>query len=198
MFDFFQKSLRNKILVTFIAIGFLPFLTLLTYTLFLSETKIVNKIITEQFDRTSSVLKLITNHVNSLTKEVNFISSLDVMDDILADDIDKRISRLLTQKSNDLSLENTFMVVNSDFTIISSSDVNSLLQKFDSRNFIKQSNGKYIENKTLCIYSKIYASFDNTKEIGFLVLKYNLDNLDLYLTHQGSIRSYIINPKNAF
>lgn len=198
MFDFFQKSLRNKILVTFIAIGFLPFLTLLTYTLFLSETKIVNKIITEQFDRTSSVLKLITNHVNSLTKEVNFISSLDVMDDILADDIDKRISRLLTQKSNDLSLENTFMVVNSDFTIISSSDVNSLLQKFDSRNFIKQSNGKYIENKTLCIYSKIYASFDNTKEIGFLVLKYNLDNLDLYLTHQGSIRSYIINPKTHF
>lgn len=198
MFDFFQKSLRNKILVTFIAIGFLPFLTLLTYTLFLSETKIVNKIITEQFDRTSSVLKLITNHVNSLTKEVNFISSLDVMDDILADDIDKRISRLLTQKSNDFNLENTFMVVNSDFTIISSSDVNSLLQKFDSRNFIKQSNGKYIENKTLCIYSKIYASFDNTKEIGFLVLKYNLDNLDLYLTHQGSIRSYIINPKTHF
>lgn len=198
MFDFFQKSLRNKILVTFIAIGFLPFLTLLTYTLFLSETKIVNKIITEQFDRTSSVLKLITNHVNSLTKEVNFISSLDVMDDILADDIDKRISRLLTQKSNDFNLENTFMVVNSDFTIISSSDVNSLLQKFDSRNFIKQSNGKYIENKTLCIYSKIYASFDNTKEIGFLLLKYNLDNLDLYLTHQGSIRSYIINPKTHF
>ena len=45
MLDFFRKSLRNKLLFIFITIGFLPFLTLLVYTLFLSESKIVNKII---------------------------------------------------------------------------------------------------------------------------------------------------------
>lgn len=198
MFNFFQKSLRNKLLVTFIAIGFLPFLTLLLYTLFLSETKIVNKIVTEQFDRTNSVIKLIINHIDSLSKEVNFIGSIDVMDDILADDIDKKISRLLTQKSHDLNLENTFMVINTDFTIVASSDIHSLFQKFNQTNFIKENNGKYIENKTLYIYSKIFASFDTKKELGFLILKYNLDNLDVYLTHQGSIHSYILNPETHF
>ncbi|MBW6488096.1 hypothetical protein [Sulfurimonas sp.] len=98
MFDFLKKSLRNKLLSIFIVIGFLPFLTLLIYTLFLSETKIVNKTINEHLERTKVVIGLINNHLESLTKEVRFLSSLDLMDDLLAEDIDKRISRLLTQK----------------------------------------------------------------------------------------------------
>ncbi len=198
MFNFFQKSLRNKLLATFMAIGFLPFLTLLIYTLFLSETKIINKIVTEQFERTNSVVKLITDHIDSLTKEVYFISSLDLMDDILADDIDKRISRLLTQKSHDLNLKNSFIVVNSDFHIIASSDISSLLKEFDLKNSIKTNNGQFIHNNTLYIYSKIFSSFDDTKELGFLIFNYNLENLDLYLTHQESIHSYITNPNTNF
>lgn len=197
MFDFFQKSLRNKLLITFIAIGFLPFLTLLTYTLFLSETKIVNKIVIEQFDRADVVMKLINNHLNSLMKEVKFISSLDLMDDILAEDIDKRISRLLIQKAEDLNLDSTFMVVNSEGVIVSSSSKSQVHKKeFDTKSFSNNS-GKYIKDKNLYIYSKIYASFDKTKELGFLVLEYNLDNLDIYLTHKDSIHSYILNPTNT-
>ena len=194
MLSFFQKSLRNKLLGIFIGIGFLPFITLLIYTLFLSETKIVNKIVIEQLERTKVVIKLIDNHINSLRKEVNFLSSLDLMDDLLADDIDKRISRLLTQKSDDLNLDITFMIVSYDSSIIASSNKEYLQQKQN----IKRANsadGIYIDNKELHIYSKIYATFDKTKELGILILKYNLENLDLYLTYQESIHSYIINPK---
>lgn len=197
MFDFFQKSLRNKLLITFIAIGFLPFLTLLTYTLFLSETKIVNKIVVEQFDRADAVMKLINNHLTSLTKEVRFISSLDLMDDVLAEDIDKRISRLLIQKADDLNLDSTFMLVNSEGVIVSSSTISQVnKKKFDISGFSGNS-GEYIKDKNLYVYSKVYASFDKTKELGFLVLEYNLDNLDIYLTHKNSIHSYIINPTNT-
>ena len=197
MFDFFQKSLRNKLLITFIAIGFLPFLTLLTYTLFLSETKIVNKIVVEQFDRADVVMKLINNHLNSLTKEVKFISSLDLMDDVLAEDIDKRISRLLIQKADDLNMDSTFMVVNSEGAIVSSSSISQTSQKrLDITNFSNDS-GEYIKDKNLYVYSKIYASFDKTKQLGFLVLEYSLDNLDIYLTHKDSIHSYILNPTNT-
>lgn len=198
MFDFFQKSLRNKLLITFIAIGFLPFVTLFIYVLFLSETKIVNKIVIEQFDRMNVVTKLMNNHLTSLEKEVKFISSLDVMDDILAEDIDKRVSRLLIQKADDLSLDVKFMVVNNDSIIISSSSVTEPSKKyFDIKNIKDKLSGKYIKGKKLYIYSKIYASFDNDKELGFLILEYDLDNLDLYLTHKESIHSYIVNPKDS-
>jgi signal transduction histidine kinase len=195
MFDFFQKSLRNKLLLTFIIIGFLPFLTLLIYTLFLSETKIVNKIVVEQFDRTQAVMKLLNNHLTSLTKEINFLASLDLMDDFLAEDLDKRISRLLIQKSNDFNLNVTLVAVNMDANIIASSMNNEVSSKFDLKK-VTNRDGEYIEGKVLYIYSAVYASFDNSKKLGYLVLEYNLDNLDIYLTHKNSIHSYIVNPKN--
>ncbi|MDD5400323.1 MAG: ATP-binding protein [Sulfurimonas sp.] len=198
MFDFFKKSLRYKLLSTFIGIGFLPFLTLLIYTLFLSETKIVNKTITEHFDRTKVVVNLIDNHLNSLTKEVKFLSSLDLMDDLLAEDIDKRISRLLTQRYDDLNLDITFMAVALDSTIVASSNKDNLLIKYSMNELNVKNYGTYIKDNYLYIYSQITASFDKTKKLGFLVLKYNLKNLDSYLTHNDTIHSYIIDPKSSF
>ena len=197
VFNFFQGSLRNKLLVILMAVGFLPFITLLIYMLFLSETKIVNKIIVEQFDRAQVVMKLINNNLLSLNNEVNFISSLDLMDDILADDIDKRIAHLLTRKSRDLGNNNLLFVTDIEGNIISSSSKNSSEnKKIDIRSLLSKSNGEFIKENSLYIYSKIDSSFDKKRRIGFLILKYDLNNLDIYLTHQNSIHSYIINPQN--
>ncbi|MDQ1245622.1 MAG: Histidine kinase [Campylobacterota bacterium] len=198
MFDFLKKSLRNKLLSIFIVAGFLPFLTLLIYTLFLSERKIVNKTIEEHLQRTKVVIELIDNHLVSLTKEVKFLSSLDLMDDLLADDIDKRISRLLTQKKEDLNLDITFMVITLDSTIVASSDKDLLLKKHSQEAINTKEYGVYVKDKCLYIYSQINASFDKTKKLGLLVLKYNMKNLDSYLTHNDNVHSYIINPKNNF
>lgn len=197
MFDFFHKSLRNKLLITFMGIGFVPFLTLLVYTLFLSETKIVSKIVIEQFDRTNVVIKLIDNHLNSLTKEVEFLSSLDLMDDLLADDIDKRVSRLLSQKAKDLNLDLSFMSINTDSIIVASSNLEDMQKKFDIKQYLKAVSGTFIDEENLYIYSKIYASFDKEKEIGCLVLRYNINNLDTFLTHHNAIHSYMINPNSG-
>ena len=198
MFDFLKTSLRNRLLSIFIAIGFLPFFTFLIYTLFLSETKIVNKIVVEQLERTKVVVKLINNHINSLQKEVNFLSSLDLMDDLLAEDIDKRISRLLTQKYDDLNLDISFSVIGLDSTIVASSNKEILQKKQDIQKFNNAESGIFLQNNELFIFSKIEASFDENTKLGFLVLRYNLENLDLYLTHQENIHSYIINPKTNF
>lgn len=198
MFDFLKKSLRRKLLSFFIIIGFLPFLTLLIYTLFLSETKIVNKTIDEHLERTKVVAELIENHISSLDKEVRFLSSLDLMDDLLAEDIDKRISRLLTQKKEDLNLDITFMAVALDSTIVASSNKDILLEKYSQEVMDTKEYGAYIKDDYLYMYSQINASFDKTKKLGFLILKYNLKNLDSYLTHNETIRSYIISPKNGF
>ncbi len=193
MIDFFQRSLRNKLLLALIAIGFLPFISLLIYTLFLSEAKIVNKTISEQLNRTKVVIELIGSHINSVEKEVEFLSSLDLMDDLLVDDIDKRISRLLTKKYSDLNLDITLIAINKSAIAVAASDVNILFKKMEFP-FLKGNSGNFIKGKELYIYSKIYASFDRTTELGYLVLRYSLDNLDTYLTHQNSIHSFMINP----
>ena len=178
MFDFFHQSLRNKLLVAFITIGFFPYLLFLTYTIFLSETKIVNKTVLEQYNRADMVIKLMDNHLHALSKEVVFLSKLDLMDDLLADDIDKRISRLLTQKCNDYELDLTLMAVNPDGTIMASSSKDILLNRFKQNRDMNADEGLYIIDEKLYIYSKIFASFDTQKELGILVLEYNLHNLD--------------------
>jgi len=193
---FFHKSLRKKLFLVLIIIGFLPFLTLLIYTLFLSETKILNKIVIEQLERTDSVARLINNHLSALSKEVNFLSSLDLMDDILVEDIDKRVSRLLTQKADDFNLDVTLFCINLEGLIIASSNKEILYKKFDTAAFTHE-RASYIKEKELYVYSKIHTSFDNDKTTGYLVLRYNLNNLDLYLTHQNTVHSYIINSTNA-
>ena len=196
MFNSFGKSLRNRLLVLFFTIGFLPFLTLLTYTLFLSETKMVDKIVIEQQERAEAVAKLLNNHLASLTKELSFLSSLDLMDDLLAEDIDKRVSRLLTQKASDINLDIEFLAIDVEGNVIASSSKESLLNKFETQRLTSKK-GDYIQEKTLYVYSKIYASFDMDQEIACLVLRYNLDNLNLYLTHTNDIHSFIMNQKKS-
>ncbi|MFK5938458.1 MAG: ATP-binding protein [Sulfurimonas sp.] len=196
MLDFFQKSLRNKLLVTFIFIGFLPFVTLLIYTIFLSESKIVNKIVNEQFDKTSSISQQINNKIDALTKEVKFMASIDVMDELLADDIDKKISRLLAQKSKDFNLKNNFFVLNKDATIVASSDMKNKLTKKNIEKIIKHT--IYTDDKALYITQTIRASFGKHKTIGYLILEYSLENFDTFLLFNKDSITYLINPKQNY
>lgn len=195
MFSVLRGSLRNKLLLTFTAIGLVPMFVLLIYIIFLSEDKIFEKSISEQKSRAEVVAKLINNNCNTLMNEVVFLSTLDVMDDFLAEDIDKRISRLLNQKIKDLNLEASLIGFNNEHTIIASSDINTLLKKFPLNQYCKGAKGSFILNKNLYFYARVNASFDKTKHLGFLVLRYNLNNLKSYLINNSSTHSYFIDPK---
>ena len=194
MFDFFHRSLRNKLLIAFIVIGFSPYLLFLVYTLFLSENKILNKTVLEQYDRANMIIHVMQTHLHLLEKEVLFLSRLDLMDDLIAEDIDKRISRLLTQKYHDYNLDLTLMALDTNNTVIAASSANLLLKQFDLHVNFDPAKEHVIINDTLYIYTPITASFDANKTIGTLLLTYNLHNLDTYLIHQQDRHAYIINP----
>jgi len=196
MFKFFNTSLRNKLLVSFIFIGLIPFVILLSYTLFLSETKIVKQTIKEQFNRADEVAILIDSHIVSIKHELDFISSLDVMDDMLAEDIDKRISILLNKKRTDFSLDLALFVVNEKGVIVASSENRLLLKTFPFFKNVTQQ--EFIVDSDLYITSKITASFDSSKTLGYLVVKYSLYNLKRYLSHQDSMHFYIVKKDKSF
>jgi len=195
MFDFLQKSLRLKLLISFISISILPFIFLLTYSIFLGETKIINKIISEQINRTKEVVNLIESHLQAMEKEVNFLSSLDMMDDILVEDIDKRISILLAKKVYDLDLILEMYALDTNAKVISSSSLQQLTKQFDYIEHHHSKSGNYIIKDYLYIYSTIYSSFNKSNKIGYLVLKYKLENLEKYLTYQAGMHSYIVDKK---
>jgi signal transduction histidine kinase len=191
-FNFLNKYLRGKLLVMFIVIGVFPLLTLLFYVIYLSQTSIVEKLVVEQFEKTDSVVKFIDNRLTSLSNEVKFLSALDIMDDLLVEDMDKRVSRLLTQKSKDLKNSVEIFCVNTKGRIIASSN-KKILQKRYKINELQNKFGNYIENKKLYIYNEIFSSFDQKKSLGYLILQYDLDDLDNYLIHNSYTHAYIIN-----
>ncbi len=195
MFNFFHRSLRNKLLVAFIVVGFFPYLLFLIYTLFLSENKILNKTVLEQYDQADMIIHVMQTHLHLLEKEVLFLSRLELMDDLIADDIDKRISRLLTQKYYDYNLDLTLLALDTNGTVMAASSANRLLESFHLHVNFNLSKSYTIIGDKLYIYAPITASFDTTKKLGILLLEYNLHNLDTYLIHQQDRHAYIINPK---
>ncbi|MBU0721269.1 HAMP domain-containing protein [bacterium] len=199
MLSLYKKSLYRKLLFAFILVGFFPFVILYIYTMYWGEEKIVNKIINDQYIQAQKIIDVIENHITSLDKEIKFISKLDLMDDIIAEDVDKRIARLLIQKKADIGLETELSVVDLNSKVVSSSENESASKEFKylqelKTSFANNKNHLFIENK-LYLCSKIYASFDKNKELGYLILGYDLKNLNTFLTKQEGIHNSIYNYK---
>ena len=175
----FHRSLRLKLLIMMIGIGFFSFGSLLLYTIFLSETKILKQIVIKEEQKRDNVAQLIQHEVSSLQKEVDFLASLDVMEDILAEDIDKRIARVLMQKAKDLGVHLDFVVLDSGLNKIATSKEKISLQQVKNR---------------LVFSTNIYSSFDKKRYIGKLLLYYDLENLKAYLSHEDATTVYLYNP----
>jgi signal transduction histidine kinase len=103
--------------------------------------------------------KLLLNHMKSLEKELTFLSTLEVMDDIVVKDIDKRITILLEKKSKDLSEGIVLLAMKGKERIASSH------KEYDVNDFFK-------------FQVDIDASFDKNKTIGSLLLLYPYQHLE--------------------
>ena len=102
--------------------------------------------------------KRLEAYMNRLQKELEFLSILEVMDDILVNDIDKRITVLLEKKAKDLSESIILEVLDKNRCVASSERI------YDRKDFLE-------------FKVPIYTSFNREKEIGFLVLLYPFKNL---------------------
>jgi len=102
--------------------------------------------------------KGLENSFSVLEKELKFLSTLEIMDDILANDVDKRINILLQKKANDLAKGIILLALKKE-QIVSSSERN-----YDKKDFF-------------IFKTAIYASFNKKKKIGQLLLLYPFENL---------------------
>ena len=125
--------------------------------------------------------ELFLHHMNNLEKELTFLSTLEVMDDLLVQDIDKRIAILLEKKAKDLS-------------------ENIVLLAEGTKDFVASSHKNYNRDNFLTFQVTVKASFDKHKIIGSLLLLYpykNLRNLQSSNPHQHLwLESFV--EKNSF
>lgn len=120
-------------------------------------------------DRLDQSLQVISN-------DMNFVASLDIMNDVLTGDLDRRIFNLLLLKKNDLDLIGDFDVIDTDGTIVASSDITLIGEPFSGERFMSV---------------PLRSTFDQEK-IGELILRYDLENLSRTFLNTESLAYSIL------
>jgi class 3 adenylate cyclase/HAMP domain-containing protein len=116
----------------------------------------------------------IATELDSLQKELRFIARLDVMDDIITRDIDRRIAGILAAKKEDLALIGEIYVTDMAGRIVSASAFERVGQPFE---------------EPYRFAADITASFDG-QPIGRLYLTYGLENLKKHLISDNAQSIY--------
>jgi len=155
--DFSKVSDSYKIVITMLfAILVIQFGTLL-YLWKFENTITIERERKNLQDTVNQEAKNLEEYFSSLQKEIYFLSRLEIMDDMIVKDVDKRLATLLQKKTDDLGQGIILQARHKDDTGLSS---------------ISLYNNKYF----LTLHAPIYVSFDSSKYIGELYLLYPVEN----------------------
>ena len=118
-----KSSLHLKILVAFLVIGIIPYFLITLYFFYLGKENLLKQELQTYTLQAKQTKSLLQNRLTQLQEEVVFLSKLELFDDMISNDIDHRISRMLELKSKGFKEENiTFIALNQDNIITASSN----------------------------------------------------------------------------
>ena len=199
LYNYFQVSLYRKVILAFIIVGLLPLIMVYLYLILYGKDKITQNIIAREFDNLQTVIVSTQNNLKRADKELLFLSKLDAVDDVVVGDIDERLARLLQQKKRDMNANLEFIVLDSSLRYVTSSAQKNLqgvyTYKKELQNAILHKKNIFIHKRKLVFYTKMYASFDPKKFLGYMLLEYGLKNLSHFAVQGKDIYGYFINPQ---
>ncbi len=192
-------SIRTKLFFAFIfiiAAGYLMIVFFLTN----SETKVLKQRALEHLKTEAEyAVRYIEDYIEHISSEIQFLKSLEVMDDILVNDLDKRVTYILEKKREELDESVDFIALNGERKVVSfTSGIGPILEKELLLKVTKKSSDEtkaFIWNRFLVVSTKVYASFDKKRDIGWLLVILPLENLKKVLRSSSDIISWIIPPK---
>jgi len=194
------KTLKSKLRMALFVIGFFPYLFILIYSHNLGEKKILDDAIVIYHNQMNQVRDRIEEQLLSLEKEMRFLASLDMMNDMIVGDVDKRITQLLIQKQKDLALEIHLFALTLDHKVIASSDENRQHNFTDIDAFheaIKQKKDYFFTDKNIIMFTPIRSTLDKNQLLGYLFMDYSFSNLSIFTVHDKGIRSMLFNPEDT-
>jgi len=194
------KTLKSKLRMALFVIGFFPYLFILIYSHNLGEKKILDDAIVIYHNQMNQVRDRIEEQLLSLEKEMRFLASLDMMNDMIVGDVDKRITQLLIQKQKDLALEIHLFALTLDHKVIASSDENRQHNFTDIDAFheaIKQKKDYFFTDKNIVMFTPIRSTLDKNQLLGYLFMDYSFSNLSIFTVHDKGIRSMLFNPEDT-
>jgi len=202
--NFFKKivpqTLKSKLVIALFTIGFFPYLFILIYSHNLGEKKILDNAMVTYRIQMDQTKKSIEQQLLSLEKEMHFLASLDMMNDMIVGDVDKRISQLLIQKQRDLALEMHLFTLSPDDKIIASSDKDHK-DNFGYSTKLHQALEKkqhyFLTDKSIIMFTPIHSTLQKDLLLGYISAEYFLSNLAEFTVQKEGIRSMLYYPENG-
>ena len=194
------KTLKTKLRLILFAIGFFPFIFILIYIQNLGKEKILDDTLAIHHAQMHMIKKSIESQILSLGKELKFLASLDMMNDMIVDDVDKRIAQLLLHKKEDLALNIEMYTINTQDHIVASTthEVKKIFTDATAlKNAIASGVSYFFKENDLYLFTKIDSNLQKDAILGYLVMKYDLSNLFVFSVRQTGIRSLFYFPVNA-
>lgn len=141
----------------------------------------------------------LSQNLQKLHKEAAFLAHLEVMEDIVIGDMDRRITRMLEQKAADLGESVSVSVVDTNGTIIATSEKGKIGSYFDAvlkmDEALKMRKHHFYAGQFLYLFEPIHGSFYTDDFLGYLLVSYPIDNLSLALkSHDGVERWLVPSP----
>ncbi|MCX6074240.1 MAG: ATP-binding protein [Campylobacterales bacterium] len=145
-----------------------------------------------------SVANDLNGHLSALNKELLFLSRLEVMNDMVTGDMDRRITTILEQKSDDLGESITLLTLSPDGSILASSNLTQINTRFSEINslekVIDKGKSSLFSSEKLYFFAPIYGTFYTQEVLGYLVMSYPLKNFSHHLKSDQNLHRWLSPP----
>lgn len=169
-------SFRTKTILILIVLSLAPYVVTMVILGSAYRTDIEERVRYDMRNQLSITVDRLDQGLRSLRNDLRFIASLDVMNDILTDDLDRRIFNLLLLKKQDLELSGDFYVLDNGGRVVASSDISQIGSTYG---------GEIFDSVPL------YSTFDE-QQIGRLLVQFEQENLTRLFASSEQLRYELV------
>ena len=206
MISFIGRSITRKILASFIGIYFITYcltaavvFTGVRNTIIGSETQFLSQLAEVKAERLVSALNENSVHLRAW-------SSLDIMNDIISGDVDKRVHSMLEGLKSQYELSGNIYALDQNGKLIASSDTTDMsgtaiapqnwFPNDGNPFFVNKHKGPFDDAMIVAQIQPITAHFSENYRIGFLVLTLPWDTVEK-LTMGDGVKTVLVNTSTA-
>ncbi len=173
-------NLKLKITLAFLLVGLLPFGVFALFTIHSVSASIKERVQENLILSTNILLHEIVEDLHNMDSLIEQWAKLQIMDDILVNDVDKRISEFLSRVLGSLKFEGYILCTNNEGKIVAASEAELIGERFT----VENRDEKLVEfrgQKFIVLGKTVYASFSPEMVIGDIYVLFSLRNIERIL-----------------
>ncbi len=201
MIGWFRRHMAVKLVLLIFLVGVVPYAAILVYTHVSEERLYTEHFYQEHRARMEQVAADVQRHMAQLNRELHFLAGSVVMDDLLIDDLDRRVASLLERYKAVYDLDIDLFAIGLDGRVIAATDLlqtgkpYARYRRFEAG--LRSTSPVETEGGVLLLEVPVRAALGSDRIIGYLVMEYRSANLQRFNLRGGPASTLLFNPETG-